>query len=70
MRYILLLHIKERDLYNVFKYIIYFRQYQERVRTIAKAFLKLGLERYHSVCILGFNSEEWFIADLAAIHAG
>ncbi|CAG9581427.1 unnamed protein product [Danaus chrysippus] len=47
-----------------------YRQYQERVRTIAKAFLKIGLERYHSVCILGFNSEEWYIADLAAIHAG
>ncbi|CAG4989801.1 unnamed protein product [Colias eurytheme] len=49
---------------------ITFRQYQAKVRTIAKAFLKLGLERCHSVCILGFNSEEWFIADLAAIHAG
>ncbi|XP_061385887.1 long-chain-fatty-acid--CoA ligase ACSBG2 isoform X2 [Danaus plexippus] len=47
-----------------------YRQYQERVRTIAKAFLKIGLERFHSVCILGFNSEEWYIADLAAIHAG
>ncbi|CAG4978648.1 unnamed protein product [Parnassius apollo] len=49
---------------------ITYKQYQERVRTIAKAFLKLGLERHHSVCILGFNSEEWYIADLAAIHAG
>ncbi|CAK1540024.1 unnamed protein product [Leptosia nina] len=47
-----------------------YKQYQEKVRTMAKAFLKLGLERYHSVCILGFNSEEWYIADLAAIHAG
>jgi long-chain-fatty-acid--CoA ligase ACSBG len=26
--------------------------------------------RHHSVCILGFNSPEWFIADLAAIFAG
>ncbi|XP_048488655.1 very long-chain-fatty-acid--CoA ligase bubblegum isoform X1 [Plutella xylostella] len=49
---------------------ITYRQYSERVRTCAKAFLKLGLERYHSVCILGFNSEQWYIADLAAIHAG
>ncbi|XP_013176860.1 PREDICTED: long-chain-fatty-acid--CoA ligase ACSBG2-like isoform X1 [Papilio xuthus] len=47
-----------------------YKQYQERVRTIAKGFLKLGLERYHSVGILGFNSEQWYIADLAAIHAG
>ncbi|KAH9637651.1 hypothetical protein HF086_009319 [Spodoptera exigua] len=49
---------------------ITYKQYQERVRTVAKAFIKLGLERYHSVCILGFNSEQWFVADLAAIHAG
>ncbi|CAH2102506.1 unnamed protein product [Euphydryas editha] len=49
---------------------ITYKQYQDRVRTIAKGFLKLGLERFHSVCILGFNSEEWYIADLAAIHAG
>ncbi|XP_063375733.1 long-chain-fatty-acid--CoA ligase ACSBG2 isoform X4 [Cydia amplana] len=49
---------------------ISYKQYLERVRTVAKAFLKLGLERFHSVCILGFNSEQWFVADLAAIHAG
>ncbi|XP_021206362.1 very long-chain-fatty-acid--CoA ligase bubblegum isoform X2 [Bombyx mori] len=49
---------------------ITYKQYQDRVRIIAKAFLKLGLDRYHSVSILGFNSEQWFIADLAAIHAG
>ncbi|KAL4712632.1 hypothetical protein ACJJTC_007929 [Scirpophaga incertulas] len=47
-----------------------FKQYRDRVRTVAKAFLKLGLEKYHSVCILGFNSEQWFLSDLAAIHAG
>ncbi|XP_023943345.1 very long-chain-fatty-acid--CoA ligase bubblegum isoform X1 [Bicyclus anynana] len=47
-----------------------YKQYQENVRTIAKGFLKLGLERYHSVCILGFNSEQWYTSDLAAIHAG
>lgn len=51
-------------------FYVFSRQYQERVRTVAKAFIKLGLERYHSVCILGFNSEQWFVADLAAIHAG
>ncbi|XP_072943187.1 very long-chain-fatty-acid--CoA ligase bubblegum-like isoform X2 [Epargyreus clarus] len=49
---------------------ITYKQYQERVRTVAKAFLKLGLERYHSVGILGFNSEQWYLADLGAIHAG
>ncbi|VVC98521.1 unnamed protein product [Leptidea sinapis] len=45
-------------------------QYKDQVRTVAKAFIKLGLERYHSVCILGFNSVEWYVSDLAAIHAG
>ncbi|PSN55893.1 Long-chain-fatty-acid--CoA ligase ACSBG2 [Blattella germanica] len=49
---------------------ITYREYEQQVRTVAKAFLKLGLKRYHSVCILGFNSPEWFISDLAAIYAG
>lgn len=47
-----------------------YREYEMQVRTVAKAFIKLGLERYHSVCILGFNSPQWFISDLAAIYAG
>ncbi|XP_050448457.1 very long-chain-fatty-acid--CoA ligase bubblegum [Cataglyphis hispanica] len=47
-----------------------YREYEQTVRTVAKAFLELGLERHHSVCLLGFNSPEWFIADLAAIYAG
>lgn len=47
-----------------------FSDYLKTIRTVAKAFLKLGLERYHSVCILGCNSPEWFIADIAAIFAG
>lgn len=32
--------------------------------------LQLGLKMYHGVGILGFNSAEWFISDLAAIFAG
>ncbi|XP_012055637.1 PREDICTED: very long-chain-fatty-acid--CoA ligase bubblegum-like [Atta cephalotes] len=47
-----------------------FQEYESVIRIVAKAFLKLGLERHHSVCIMGFNSPEWFIADLAAIYAG
>ncbi|KAG5326761.1 ACBG2 ligase, partial [Acromyrmex heyeri] len=47
-----------------------FQEYESIVRTVAKAFLKLGLERYHSVCIMGFNSPEWFIIELATIYAG
>lgn len=33
-------------------------------------YLKLGLQRYHGVGILGFNSAEWFISDIGAILAG
>ncbi|XP_063995713.1 very long-chain-fatty-acid--CoA ligase bubblegum isoform X2 [Diachasmimorpha longicaudata] len=47
-----------------------YRDYERDVRTVAKAFLKLGLQRHHSVAILGFNSPQWFIADMAAIYAG
>lgn len=47
-----------------------YRQYYEQVRAVAKAFIKLGLDSYHGVCILGFNSPQWFISDLAAIFAG
>lgn len=46
------------------------RQYYEQCRAAAKSFLKLGLERYHGVGILGFNSPEWFIADIGSIFAG
>ncbi|XP_068227125.1 long-chain-fatty-acid--CoA ligase ACSBG2-like [Palaemon carinicauda] len=54
---------------GVWKSITY-REYFAQVCNIAKAFIKLGLERFHGVCILGFNSPEWFISDLAAIFAG
>jgi len=47
-----------------------YKEYEQNVRTTAKAFLKLGLERYHGVCIIGFNSPEWFYSDLGAIYAG
>lgn len=49
---------------------ITYKDYESNVRTVAKAFLKLGLERYHSVCIIGFNAPEWFYSDLGAIYAG
>uniref|UniRef100_A0A0B8RRA7 Long-chain-fatty-acid--CoA ligase ACSBG2 n=1 Tax=Philothamnus irregularis TaxID=1899461 RepID=A0A0B8RRA7_9SAUR len=47
-----------------------FRQYYEECRKSAKSFLKLGLGRFNSVCILGFNCQEWFLADIGAIFAG
>ncbi|CAL4103577.1 unnamed protein product [Meganyctiphanes norvegica] len=47
-----------------------YTEYYEQARTVAKAFIKLGLQPFHGVCILGFNSPEWFLADLGAIFAG
>ncbi|XP_036616393.1 long-chain-fatty-acid--CoA ligase ACSBG2-like [Trichosurus vulpecula] len=45
-------------------------EYYELCRKAAKSFLKLGLERFHGVGILGSNCVEWFIADIASIFAG
>lgn len=47
-----------------------YSQYYECCRTVAKAFLKLGLEKFHGVGIIGFNSPEWFMADIGAMFAG
>ncbi|XP_055077286.1 long-chain-fatty-acid--CoA ligase ACSBG2 isoform X2 [Periophthalmus magnuspinnatus] len=47
-----------------------YKEYYQTCRVAAKGFLKLGLERYHGVGILGFNSVEWFISDIGAILAG
>ncbi|XP_060088609.1 long-chain-fatty-acid--CoA ligase ACSBG2 [Heteronotia binoei] len=47
-----------------------YKEYYAQCRKAAKSFLKLGLERFHGVCILGFNSVEWFLADIGAILAG
>lgn len=32
--------------------------------------LELGLERAHSVAILGFNSPEWFFSAVGTVFAG
>ncbi|XP_028906638.1 long-chain-fatty-acid--CoA ligase ACSBG2 isoform X1 [Ornithorhynchus anatinus] len=47
-----------------------YKQYYVECRKAARAFLKLGLERFRGVGILGFNSAEWLIADVGAILAG
>ncbi|ETN67093.1 AMP dependent ligase [Anopheles darlingi] len=47
-----------------------YREYRERVYHMAKVFVKLGLEPHHTVAVLAFNSPEWFVSELAAIHAG
>lgn len=49
---------------------INYKEYQERVEKMAKVFIKLGLESRGTVAVLAFNSVEWFVSELAAIHAG
>ncbi len=39
-------------------------------RKIANGFIKLGLEPGDGVAILGFNTPEWFLVNMAAIMAG
>ncbi|XP_011212254.2 very long-chain-fatty-acid--CoA ligase bubblegum [Bactrocera dorsalis] len=47
-----------------------YRQYEQKVHQVAKAFIKLGLEPHHSVGVLSFNCAEWFYSAMGAIHAG
>jgi long-chain-fatty-acid--CoA ligase ACSBG len=49
---------------------ITYKEYKEKVEKMAKVFIKLGLERHGTVAVLAFNSVEWFVSELAAIHAG
>ncbi|XP_036771952.2 long-chain-fatty-acid--CoA ligase ACSBG1 isoform X3 [Manis pentadactyla] len=49
---------------------ISYSQYYQLSRKAAKGFLKLGLERTHSVAILGFNSPEWFFSAVGTVFAG
>ncbi|KAM5172089.1 long-chain-fatty-acid--CoA ligase ACSBG1 [Mantella aurantiaca] len=47
-----------------------FLEYYSLSRQAARSFLKLGLERFHSVGILGFNAPEWFISAVGTVFAG
>ncbi|XP_055539214.1 very long-chain-fatty-acid--CoA ligase bubblegum [Wyeomyia smithii] len=49
---------------------ITYTEYRDRVHKMAKVFIKLGLEPHYTVSVLAFNSPEWYISELAAIHAG
>eukprot|EP01135_Chromosphaera_perkinsii_P010621 Nk52_evm21s2192 gene=Nk52_evmTU21s2192 len=46
------------------------KRYFDETMMAAKSFIKLGVKQGTSVGILGFNSPEWFIADLGTIFAG
>ena len=47
-----------------------YNEYLSDISNVAKAFIRIGVRPYHGVAIWGFNSPEWFIADIAAIFAG
>ena len=47
-----------------------YTEYYQNIICISKAFIKLGLEERHSVCISGFNSPEWFLSTMGGIFAG
>lgn len=54
---------------KAWKFVNY-KEYKGMVEQFAKVFIKLGLKRFGSVGVLSFNSVEWFVTELAAIHAG
>ncbi|KAL6087000.1 hypothetical protein STEG23_009148 [Scotinomys teguina] len=47
-----------------------FSQLYEACHKAARSLIKLGLQRFHGVGILGFNSSEWVIGAIGAILAG
>ena len=47
-----------------------YQQYHDDVSKAAKGFITLGLRRFQSVNIWGFNAPEWHISALAASFAG
>ena len=44
-----------------------FKEYYLDVAKCAKSLIKVGLEPHNGVCVLGFNSPEWFISYLSGI---
>lgn len=54
---------------NMWKYWTY-KEYFDASRIVAKALIRLGLERFHGVCIMGFNAPEWMISNYGTIFAG
>jgi len=47
-----------------------YEQYFDDCCRVAKSLLKLGLTRFGTTVIMGFNSPEWFLADIGTIFAG
>ncbi|XP_023330627.1 very long-chain-fatty-acid--CoA ligase bubblegum [Eurytemora carolleeae] len=47
-----------------------YNQLYEEIQVVGRAFIETGLQRHHSVAIIGANSPEWIICNMAAIMAG
>lgn len=47
-----------------------FEEYFDDVICAAKSLISIGMQPFDGVGIIGFNSPEWFIADIGAIFAG
>eukprot|EP00808_Paulinella_micropora_P002732 g81620.t1 len=47
-----------------------FKEYEQEVMTVAKALIKLGVEQFQSINVIGFNSPEWFFSYIGAIAVG
>ena len=54
---------------GIWKYWSY-RDYYRDINCVGRAFIKLGLQERHSVCISGFNGPEWFLSTMGSIFAG
>jgi long-chain-fatty-acid--CoA ligase ACSBG len=46
------------------------QEYSDNIKKAAKSLIHLGMKSHEAVSIIGFNSKEWFVANMAAIAAG
>lgn len=44
-------------------------KYYSNIASAAKSMIRVGVEPYHGVCVLGFNAPEWFISYMGGIMA-
>src|SRR4051812_30854693 len=55
---------------NGFWQTITWGDYHKQVRRVARALIAIGAQPSQGVVIIGYNSPEWFFADIGAIYAG
>eukprot|EP01135_Chromosphaera_perkinsii_P003653 Nk52_evm32s250 gene=Nk52_evmTU32s250 len=47
-----------------------YQRYWDESKSCAKAMIKVGVQKYHGVAIIGFNSPEWLISYMGGIMCG